>query len=220
MGIGVEICIVFIEFFYVQVSPPLLSLPTEEGGRSASEAETTLGGFSFSVSCLGSVVWVVWQRGGTIHLRGLYCQGSKQPTGREQREQWLNTHCLQRLCFKLLVTRKIMGQIVCWCSSSQLQQSYSRRDVSCSESVPSFPCSNSMRMAKKCIRFLQACFEFSFMCLVYLKSLEYAGIIVVGSCRFVFFSSCIYRKKKQCMLSWPKREKKVFEKNVFLNIHH
>lgn len=134
--------------------------------------------------------------------------------------EWANTHCLQRLCFKLLGTRKMMGQIVCWCSSSQLQQSYSRRGVSCSQSVPSSPCSNSMRMAKKCIRFLQACFEFSFMCLVYFKSLGYAGIMLVGSCGFgllfFFFPSCIYRKKeKQCMLCWPKRERK----KVFLNIH-
>lgn len=44
---------------------------------------------------------------------------------------------------------KIMGQIVCLCSSSQLQQSYRRRYSDCSQSVPSFTCSNSMRIAEK-----------------------------------------------------------------------
>lgn len=204
----------------MQVSPPYLNSPIEEGGRDTSEAETTLGGFCLSASGLGSVLWVVWQGGGggTIHLQGLYCPGSKQPAGREQ---WPNTHCLQRLYFKLLVMRKIMGQIICWCSSSQLQQSYSRGDGSCSQSVPSFPCSNSMRMAKKCIRFSQACFEFSFMCLVYFKSLGYAGIMVVGSCDFGFFPAAYTGKKIR------KRERKAVhalltkkrEKKVFLNIH-
>lgn len=174
--------------------PPWLSLPIEEEGRDTPAAETTLSGFSFSVNYLGGVVG---QGAGTIHLQGFYCQGSKLHTGKEQREQWSNSHCLQRWCFKLLVMRKIMGQIVCWCNSSQLQQSYSRRDVSCSQSVPSFPCSNSMRMAKKCIRFLHACFEFSFMCLVYFKSLGYAGIMVVGSCGFGLLPAAYTEKKKK-----------------------
>lgn len=192
MGFGVAICIVIIDIFKCR-SPLHGSVYPWKREDVTHLKQRQLGVDFFSMT-----IWELcsgWRRDNPS--AGLCCQGSKQPPGREQREHWSHTHCLQRWCFKLLVTRKMMGQTVCWCSSSQLQQSYSRRDVSCSQSVPSFACSNSMRMAKKCIRVLQTWFEFSSVCLVYFKSLGYDGIMVVGSCELGFFLQLHIEKKNQ-----------------------
>lgn len=61
-----------------------------------------------------------------------------------------------------------MGQIVCLCSSSQRQQSYSRRYVDCIQSMPRFLCSNSMRIAEKMHEF----FTSMFLILVYVSILN------------------------------------------------
>ena len=60
MWFGVENSIVIIDpFFYVQLSPPYLSLPTEEGRTwhccDIPEAEATLDRFSFKCQFFGEV---------------------------------------------------------------------------------------------------------------------------------------------------------------------
>lgn len=98
-----------------------------------------------------------------------------------------------------------MGQIVCLCSSSQLQQSYSRRYINCIQSVPSFPCSNSMRIAEK----MHEVFISMFWILIYVSSLFQIlricwdhgarGVVVLG-----FFPTAA-TEKKHCTFSYTKK---------------
>lgn len=86
MGFGVAICIVIIDIFKCRCPLHGSVCPWKR------EDVTHLKQRQLWVDFLSmTVVWEVWRMdnplggGGTIHLQGLHCQGSKQPPGREQR---------------------------------------------------------------------------------------------------------------------------------------
>lgn len=90
---------------------------------------------------------------------------------------------------------KIMDQIVCLCSSSQLQQSYRRRYSDCSQSAPSFTCSNSMRIAEKNAWGFYKYILSSCLCVFSLLHLQ----AMLG-----YFFQLHLQKKKHCMFSYTK----------------
>lgn len=76
-----------------------------------------------------------------------------------------------------------------------------------SRACPAFCVQTAWELLKKCMRFLQARFEFLFMCLLYFKSLGYAGIMVGGNCGvlFIFFPTAA-TEKKHCVFSYTIKE--------------
>lgn len=160
--------------FAKTISPLSISFPIAEGRTwhccYTPEAEVTLGRFDslwvwksertgiyscctpVSAKSSRSVVRVLWQGCNSARASSSTRLGSGavRESNSMSRDNSVQTPTAFRDYFlNCRSWGKIMGQIVCLCSSSQLQQSYRRRYSDCSQSVPSFTCSNSMRIAEK-----------------------------------------------------------------------